>query len=62
MKLARIGKVRTENLVTTCEESLPAIVRGKRLSCIAAMSARGMEDVDIYEGNINGAIFTTFVA
>ena len=26
------------------------------------MSTNGMEDVDIYEGNINGTIFTTFVA
>lgn len=37
-------------------------IRGKRMSCIAAMSTRGMEDVDIYEGSINGDIFTRFIA
>ena len=32
------------------------------MSCIAAMSTRGMEDVDIHEGNINGEIFSGFAA
>ena len=46
--------------ITPCSYKLS--VQGKRLSCIATMSTRGIEDVDIYEGNINGAIFTTFIA
>ena len=37
-------------------------IREKRMSCIAAMSTRGIEDVDIYQGNINGDIFTRFIA
>ena len=37
-------------------------IRGKRMSCIAAMSTRGIEDVDIYEGSINGEIFSSFIA
>ena len=37
-------------------------VRGKRLSCIAVMTTRGIEDVNIYEQNINGAIFSNFVS
>ena len=36
-------------------------IRGKRLSSIAIMSTRGLEDVDTYEGNINGDIFCDFV-
>ena len=32
-------------------------VRGKRFSCIAMMSTRGIEDVSIYEHNINGITF-----
>jgi len=46
--------------ITPCSYKLS--VRGKRLSCIAAMSNRGIEDVDIYEGSIDGAIFSTFIA
>ena len=37
-------------------------IRGQRMSCIAAMSTRGMEDVNIHEGNINGEIFSGFAA
>ena len=36
-------------------------IRGKRFSSIAIMSERGMEDVDIYEGTVNGDIFCEFV-
>ena len=36
-------------------------VRGKCLSSIGIMSARGVEDVDKYEGNINGDTFCDFV-
>ena len=36
-------------------------LRGKRLSSIGIMSARGMEDVDTYEGSINGDTFCDFV-
>ena len=36
-------------------------VRGKRLSSIGIMSTRGVEDVDTYEGNINGDIFCDFI-
>ena len=37
-------------------------IRGKRMSSIAIMSSRGIEDVDIYDGCINGEIFTNFIA
>ena len=37
-------------------------VRGKKFSYIAVMSTRGIEDVSIYEHNINGTIFANFVA
>ena len=37
-------------------------IRGKRMSSIAIMSTKGIEDVDIYEGCINGEIFTNFIA
>ena len=36
-------------------------VRGKRLSSIGIMSARGVEYVDTYEGSINGDKFCDFV-
>ena len=36
-------------------------VRGKRLFSIGIMSARGVEDVDTYEGSINGDKFCDFV-
>ena len=36
-------------------------MHGKRLSSIAIMSTRGIEDIDTYEGNINGDIFCDFV-
>ena len=36
-------------------------VRGKRLSSIGVMSARGVEDVDTYEGSIDGDKFCNFV-
>ena len=32
------------------------------MSCIAAMSTRGIEDVAIHEGNINGEIFSDFIS
>ncbi len=36
-------------------------INGKRLSVIAAMSSRGVEDIDILEGTTNGEAFTTFL-
>ena len=36
-------------------------VRGKHLSSIGIMSTRGVEDVDTYEGSINGDNFCEFV-
>ena len=36
-------------------------VHGKRLSSIGIMSVRGIEDVDTYEGSINGDRFCDFV-
>lgn len=36
-------------------------IRGKRISSIAIMSTRGIEDVAIYEGNINGETFSNFI-
>ena len=36
-------------------------VCGKRLSSIAIMSSRGIEDFDTYEGSINGQIFCDFL-
>ena len=36
-------------------------IRGKRLSVIAAMSARGVEDIDIIEGTTNGDAFSAFL-
>ena len=36
-------------------------VRGKRLSAIAAMSVRGIEDVVINEGNVDGDTFCNFL-
>lgn len=35
--------------------------RGKRFSSIAIMSQRGLEDVDTYEGTINGNTFCDFI-
>ena len=37
------------------------ILRGKRLSSIAIMSTRGIEDIDTFEGSINGDIFSDFI-
>ena len=36
-------------------------VRGKRLSTIAIMTSRGIEDIDTYDGSINGSIFCDFI-
>lgn len=36
-------------------------IRGKRISSIAIMSTRGIEDVAIYQGNINGETFSNFI-
>ena len=36
-------------------------LRGQRLNSIGIMSMRGLEDFDIYEGNINGDIFCDFI-
>ena len=36
-------------------------LRGKRFSSIAVMSQRGMEDVDTYEGTIDGDTFCDFI-
>lgn len=36
-------------------------IRGKRLSSIAIMTTRGIEDVDTFEGSINGDIFCDFI-
>ena len=36
-------------------------VHGKRLSSVGIMSVRGIEDVDTYEGNINGDKLCHFV-
>jgi transposase len=36
-------------------------VRGNRLSTIAAMSTRGIEDIAIHDGTINGEKFTRFI-
>ena len=36
-------------------------IRGKRLSAVAAMSTRGIEDIDICEGTTNGETFTRFL-
>ena len=66
MKLAQTTVTNTGNLVTIYMEITPTsyklAIRGQRMSCIAAMSTRGMEDVDIHEGNINGEIFSGFAA
>ena len=45
--------------MTSCNFRL--IAKGKRMSAIAIMSERGIEDVDIYDGNINGDTFGSFV-
>ena len=37
------------------------ILRGKCLSAIAIMSTRGIEDIDTFEGSINGDIFSDFI-
>ena len=37
-------------------------IREKRMSSIAIMSSRGIEDVNIYDGCISGEIFTNFIA
>ena len=36
-------------------------IRGKRISSIAIMSTRGIKDVAIYQGNINGDTFGNFI-
>ena len=36
-------------------------LRGKRLSSIAIMSTRGIEDIDTFEGSINGDTFSDFI-
>ena len=36
-------------------------LRGKHLSSIAIMSTRGIEDIDTFEGNINGDTFCDFI-
>ena len=36
-------------------------INGKRLSTIAIMSSQGIEDIDTYEGSINGDVFSDFV-
>ena len=36
-------------------------IHGKWLSSVGIMSVRGIEDVDTYEGNINGDKFGDFV-
>ena len=41
--------------MTPCNFKL--IVKGKRMSAIVIMSERGIEDVDIYDGNIDGDTF-----
>jgi len=33
------------------------LIQGKDCYCIVAMSTKGIEDVDICEGNINGTVF-----
>ena len=37
-------------------------VKGKKFSCIAVMSSKGIEVASIYEHNINVTIFANFVA
>ena len=36
-------------------------IRGKRLSVIAVLSTRGIEDIEITEGTVNGDLFVHFV-
>ena len=36
-------------------------IRGKRLSVIAAISTRGIEDIELTEGTVNGDLFVHFV-
>ena len=45
--------------MTLCNFKL--IAKGKRMSAIAIMSERGIEDVGIYDGNINGETFGNFI-
>ncbi|XP_065886097.1 uncharacterized protein [Dysidea avara] len=45
--------------MTPCNFRL--IAKGKRMSAIAIMSERGIKDEDIYDGNINGDTFGSFV-
>ena len=49
------------NLRGITPTSYKLTVYGKRLSSIAIMSTRGIEDFDTYEGNINGDIFCSFI-
>ena len=42
-------------------ENVMLQVRGKCLSAIAAMSVRGIEDVVINEGNVDGDTFCNFL-
>ena len=42
-------------------ENVMLQVRGKRLSAIAAMTVRGIEDVVINEGNVDGDTFYNFL-
>ena len=36
-------------------------IRGRRLSTIAAMSCRGIEDIEIYDGSVDGETFSRFI-
>ena len=35
--------------------------QGKRLSVITMLSTRGIEDIDVVHGTVNGEVFTHFV-
>ena len=59
MKLVQSSVV-SEKILTPTSYKLS--IRGKRMSSIAIMSTKGIEDVDIYDSCINGEIFTNFIA